>query len=1521
MCAWCTVCTLCTACTSSPSVMASTPSSPRSPNECSCACFCPAPVSAPVSAPTLRDFLSVFPTKTPLPTGAEPRYNLCRSLRETLHHASNGDVTATLAVLLDHVADCSIAIEHNTKCKEASFLFLQDSQRVNSNQALSFDSRYYEYHLVLFQSQDDNVSIQDYLRVVDNMAELDGKVKRKLVDSIWQIFYSPLAILVSCRDWKYLDKLKRLFINRNIPNVEILNTIDYFNQWVVYDVLRCLQDYSEEQVNALSLQKVLANAYESNLQLSSVELSVENNLNNAKAFAYPFLYRLNLLGKDPSPFPFGPWLFPDYQSCDCSTNNRKRACKRACDNSVGSIIGHYNSRLSTINSNNNNNNISLFHGSRLQYLLNFIPHNNLFVQFINNVFAIQSIPRSLLFVQFIDTYLILPPATALLIFDQFLKDPLATRLVVANNFIQRSLHYFLANSDRTTPPLPPILNHVWKLLSSTQEISPSLSPSLLHHLPLFFSNVLPIRKKLHSHILFEDHSFIKIYQYIPSLVLILQSFISTLSPSQLQLQLQLSIKRELSQLQAFRNYLTPIKSIARYLQFDFSRCSVTLLHPFNIITSLILQKLAADVTDLTPPDLLLISEPCLISIVLILQIQSNQWIRNGDSLKLQSLMYSQDIHMKKFLIFNDYYILRQTITYSNLDQFWQNYLSKLKNDPTHSLLILLQLFTSPIPHNDELLIQHEIINCLNWKKLSYSNLLLCLPKNISSLPKFTTILSQTTITKNSLYQLKKKYLTYINPYYIGLTFSQSTDLLSIIQDPLQLAIFNCKQDNPKVFRLSSSPAFHRYLLDRIELAIRDDSLRINCVNLIYICLLNNFKNFQSFFTPITISHLKSLLKFDSIQLLLQNILRMTSNQNLIIAPFHSLSFSSPSPSPSLPTRNPKKIISHHKKLLSKFSKQQNLFLKYNPSLSIDSSPVKDECCFCKDDLISNSIYFTFTENSIISHTSTHSKEGIITNSCGHGAHIKCLSNHMQAILPFAFQSTKNIPLMWGIGILYCPVCSNLTNSFLPVLCENNLNFKHSQLITTPQYSNQFTEFSFPFKLTLILISISHKKKLSSIISIFNELNKIFINTIVNLQIYLTAKNCTLTTIPNQKLITIKLLANLKTFIYRYYYFNPEIIQSLFNNFLNWNSFLQIIKNDSTFNFIDIDRHLLFLSSINYELKFSKIELHNLTITDLLFKKLHHDFFNLSKEFIQNGATINLPMRNIPNENNEISLMFRIFNRYLSFFNYEPSTMAIDDLKLKIYSIIQNSLKIFFKKLILLIYSMYQLNELSLTELDDINFYLKFFHASHPISLSQILDRFLKLELPIIESTLKSLSSSSMLTRNIIHYNLSHSYIETFQNFNLIHLPHNYSDLILQTNLNLQKFFTNFNSEILKFDIAICLFCNKILLFKNLLPWHDFKLGECTNHSRNNCKVINTFGMFILPFANVIYISYGTRGSFIESPYKNKFNTTDTNESLPLILNEAAWNYLKNDILLNNMIPHLIFRKTDGNLDIGGWEIF
>ena len=163
-----------------------------------------------------------------------------------------------------------------------------------------------------------------------------------------------------------------------------------------------------------------------------------------------------------------------------------------------------------------------------------------------------------------------------------------------------------------------------------------------------------------------------------------------------------------------------------------------------------------------------------------------------------------------------------------------------------------------------------------------------------------------------------------------------------------------------------------------------------------------------------------------------------------------------------------------------------------------------------------------------------------------------------------------------------------------------------------------------------------------------------------------------------------------------------------------------------------------------------------------------------------------------------------------------------------------------------------------------------------------------------------------------------------QNINSRSYPSPEKIQLIKLPVNLSKFSLD-NDEISnkcdKYETGVCLLCGQRCHIQKSIALQGYLQGECTDHMKNGCEITSSYGVFLMTRTNAIYLSYGKRGTFYAAPYLSKYGETneDYKFSTPVYLNQARYEYLANEIVFGNMIPHIVFRLTDGNADLGGWE--
>ncbi|CDF88349.1 BN860_08130g1_1 [Zygosaccharomyces bailii CLIB 213] len=563
--------------------------------------------------------------------------------------------------------------------------------------------------------------------------------------------------------------------------------------------------------------------------------------------------------------------------------------------------------------------------------------------------------------------------------------------------------------------------------------------------------------------------------------------------------------------------------------------------------------------------------------------------------------------------------------------------------------------------------------------------------------------------------------------------------------------------------------------------------------------------------------------------------------------------------------------------------------------------------------------FSDSENYGLSPQMRLTIQDAVMKTCGHGSHISCLGNHMKSIRAAHNQTTKNVPVAYGFGLLYCPLCNGLCNSFLPKLTN-----------TSSRAASDFFENKFQAKAaeeSSLLLSTSMKaaricedltgKANSQKIQPFEIINRIFVNTVLNTE--LSSRCCPASVaiheMPNQRLLTLRLLSELKSFLYLNYTRNSDFIvnqevgpQNLFMLQEKYPDLLLLASEAMEHPLYTTLNQLPTLSAPTFYLK------------ELIKTKLFKDCITLSKELVRVQFYKEHPVRSPwsiaidPNESSshEAVLIAEIIKKHLLCLDPvipDDILRKVECLKFHIHIFLAESLKIFLRRLCMIFHSIYAIElEYSKEEtfLRETDFLLSYLRMP---SFFNIIEEFFEIDLE------KSLGSF----REALNNEKTIEFIDKFTLTNartakLVKLPQSLSHFTFsEADYTLQK--------AMKDDLAICLFCGKTCHIQKSVALHGYVQGECTNHSRNECEVLSTYGVFLLMRSNAVYLSYGQRGCFYPAPYLHKHGEPDEDFKFnnPVYLHAKRYNHLINDVILGNMIPHIVFRLTDGNSDLGGWE--
>lgn len=188
-------------------------------------------------------------------------------------------------------------------------------------------------------------------------------------------------------------------------------------------------------------------------------------------------------------------------------------------------------------------------------------------------------------------------------------------------------------------------------------------------------------------------------------------------------------------------------------------------------------------------------------IVLVSQIKSGLWVRNGTSLKSQMNLYrhgsSREFGFMRDLflcqVYVGYFRYAQLLTHTIFDRWnllpWIEGKVEDMKYPTANLhpmleefvLFMIELVTEDLHLHKYsgdtitvLMIQKEIVHSLCYDSKTYKDIITCIPDHICSLKKFPVIFEKCVepireydeISEEKLYKLKDELLETIDPYYV-----------------------------------------------------------------------------------------------------------------------------------------------------------------------------------------------------------------------------------------------------------------------------------------------------------------------------------------------------------------------------------------------------------------------------------------------------------------------------------------------------------------------------------------------------------------------------------------------------------------------------------------------------------------------------------------------------------------------------------------------------------------------------------
>lgn len=550
------------------------------------------------------------------------------------------------------------------------------------------------------------------------------------------------------------------------------------------------------------------------------------------------------------------------------------------------------------------------------------------------------------------------------------------------------------------------------------------------------------------------------------------------------------------------------------------------------------------------------------------------------------------------------------------------------------------------------------------------------------------------------------------------------------------------------------------------------------------------------------------------------------------------------------------------------------------------------------------------------HRAQRTSQASVLRTCGHGSHISCLANHMKSIRTAHNQTTKNIPVAFGFGLLYCPLCNALCNSFLP-------HFTGAERRSSEDFpTDKTTRAANCLRSLLISTAVKAAKVFQDLqwdssgmkgASLSDVVSVLLVNTARNIELGLRPDaGLAIHKISSQKLSTLRLLSSLRDVIKDT---SDDTISSL-GAIPTWDDiFSETFDSDLLACGSFLSDHTLPRGREDCEVRaappFATI------LHEALKRKVFRDLLILCKNLIDLGFHQNGYQKPWETENHEVqterSCVAVIFRELLSLWQVKACNLSESPQVIAyVHHLLIDSLSVFLRRLCIMLHVRfapewkYRPSSTSLRPLDG---FLSHLNLS---PMDVMLRGFSEEDLTTtLDSIRESLSNNQLRTVPEIPRVVSVTSIEPIH---LTTLPKSLSDFFKSED-------DNITHRALKHEVAICLFCGASCRIQKSMALHKYAIGVCTNHVQNECPVISTYGVFLLVRSNAIYLSYGQRGTFYPAPYLHKHGEPDEDlkYNSPVYLDEARYEHLKTGIILENMIPHIVYRLTDNNSDLGGWE--
>lgn len=363
---------------------------------------------------------------------------------------------------------------------------------------------------------------------------------------------------------------------------------------------------------------------------------------------------------------------------------------------------------------------------------------------------------------------------------------------------------------------------------------------------ILFQGILPMKREKKSHVEYESDMWISYFNCLPlihQLAFHIASGISACDESQVRIVIKVvagyiyrsmfNIDRS-KDIQSAKEITQPVKTISKNINldlyhgvFDLIPCQVeeevvSLHHPLHTLLSLLIQygnlKSSTDFSMVlsqsfsNAPD---VAMSCLFDypirvLVLLSQIRIGLWVRNGTSLKSQ-MSYYKDLTLRDHAYDRDVFMVQTflvsykpenvfiqlmdrwgMLSLSSNPNFSENQKIYILEDFIHYLIVFIserrQLLGLPAPEVKKKYIRKEIIQCLAFGSLSYSEMSSIIPDMLTNDELFEGVLLElaefvppTGIRDTGKYQLKDEFFKYFDTHYLYFSSSKIFDAENLMK--------------------------------------------------------------------------------------------------------------------------------------------------------------------------------------------------------------------------------------------------------------------------------------------------------------------------------------------------------------------------------------------------------------------------------------------------------------------------------------------------------------------------------------------------------------------------------------------------------------------------------------------------------------------------------------------------------------------------------------------------------------------